>query len=237
LKGLAENPRRTSSRAAATRLGSAAAARRASIDLASIRRAYRRYARVYDAVFGRVLQPGRVEAVKAANTSPGQRILEIGVGTGLSLATYRSDARVVGIDVCAEMLDQARQRARRLRLEQVEALLEMDAEEIDFPDHSFDAVVALYAMTVVPNLPKVAAEMRRVCTSGGAIIVVNHFASDQPVLRKLESILTPLSTKMGFRSDLGLQQLTDAMGLAPASIRPANLFGYWKLVRFRNGEV
>lgn len=205
--------------------------------MASIRRAYRRYARVYDAVFGRILQQGRHEAVKAANTRPGQRILEIGVGTGLSLAAYRKDARVVGIDISPEMLDKARLRTRRLGLRQVEALLEMDAEAIDFPDRSFDAVVALYAVTVVPNLAKVAAELRRVCASGGTIVVVSHFASDQPLLRKVESVFAALSNQVGFRSDLGLRQLTDAMGLAPAGIRPANLFGYWKLVRFRNGEV
>jgi phosphatidylethanolamine/phosphatidyl-N-methylethanolamine N-methyltransferase len=214
----------------------AAAARRASLDLASIRRAYRRYARVYDAVFGRLLQQGRLEAVRAANTGPDQRILEIGVGTGLSLAAYRKDARVVGIDISPEMLDKARRRSRRLRLRQVEALLEMDAEAIEFPDGSFDAVVALYAVTVVPDLAKVAAELRRVCAPSGKIVVVSHFASDQPLLGKVESMLAPLSSQMGFRSELSLRQLADAMGLAPVSVRPANLLGYWKLVAFRNGE-
>jgi phosphatidylethanolamine/phosphatidyl-N-methylethanolamine N-methyltransferase len=216
--------------------GIATAARRASADLASeltaIRRAYRRYASVYDTVFGRVLQQGRLEAVKAANTEADQRILEIGVGTGLSLATYRKDARVVGIDISPEMLDIARRRSRGL--DQVEALLEMDAKSISFPAGSFDAVVALYAVTVVPNLARVAAQMRRVCAPGGRIVVVSHFASDQLFLRIAEASLAPLSNQIGFRSDVSLQQLTDAIGLRPASVRPINLFGYWKLVLYRN---
>ena len=224
--------RRTLSTSATSRLPWVAEAETPSLDLTAVKRTYRRFAGVYDALFGGPLQPGRLKAVAAVNTEPGQRILEVGVGTGLSLAAYRSDSRVVGIDACAEMLDKARERARRLS--HVETLLEMDAQRIDFPDCSFDSVVALYTMTVVPDPRKVAMEMRRVCIPGGRIAIVNHFAPEQPILRGMESSFGPLLSKIGFRADMDMRRLADAMRLSPLEVRPANLFGYCKLALFLN---
>jgi len=152
----------------------------------------------------------------------------------LSLAAYRRDAHVVGIDVSREMLDKARWRARKLHLPQVEGLLEMDAEEIKFPDRSFDAVVALYVMTVVPDASRVAAEMRRVCVPTGKIVVVGHFASDRPLLYKIEKIFACLLRQIGLTSLIRLPQLIDAIGLSPPEVRLADLFGFWKVVSFRN---
>src|SRR6516164_8600942 len=133
------------------------------MDLQDTLKTYRAFSGTYDVVFGPVFHIGRKEAVGAANTRPGQRILEVGVGTGLSLPFFRKDSRVTGIDVSEEMLAKARRRAERLRLSHVEGLHLMDAENLEFPDSSFDAVLGLYVASVVPDPARFAAEMRRVC--------------------------------------------------------------------------
>src|SRR5438132_5940049 len=109
------------------------------MDLRDTIRTYRLFSGSYDVVFGPVFHPGRKEAVRIANTRPGQRILEVGVGTGLSLPFFRADSKVTGIDVSAEMLAKARRRVERNKLCQVEALVEMDAENLSFADNSFDS--------------------------------------------------------------------------------------------------
>ncbi|MFV8834809.1 methyltransferase domain-containing protein [Aquisalimonas sp.] len=208
------------------------------MDLASIRNAYRRYANHYDRVFGPVFAQGRRFAIETLNEKPGQRVLEVGVGTGISLPDYHPSTRIVGIDISPEMLAKAEVRAREECPEgQVEDLLVMDAEELDFPDDSFDSVVAMYVASVVPNPDRLVSEMRRVCKPGGDILIVNHFASRNPVLRGLEKGLRPLSKLVGFRPDMDLDTLPQHEGFERLSVRKANLFGYWKLVHYRNGDV
>ncbi|MBM3570905.1 MAG: methyltransferase domain-containing protein [Alphaproteobacteria bacterium] len=204
------------------------------MNLEAIQKTYRRYAGVYDVLFGTLFEPGRRRAVELINIRPGQRILEVGVGTGLSLPVYRRDARVTGIDVSRDMLAKAHGRVAELGLTQVEALLEMDAQAMTFPDHNFDAVVAMYVASVVPDLPKLFAEMRRVCQPGGQIVVVNHFASEHPVIRQFERAVAPLSATMGFRPDLELPEFRRLAGLDIIDIQEINAFGYWKMIRFRN---
>jgi phosphatidylethanolamine/phosphatidyl-N-methylethanolamine N-methyltransferase len=204
------------------------------MDLEDTLRTYRLFSGSYDLVFGPVFHPGRKEAVRIANDRPAQRILEVGVGTGLSLPHFRADARVTGIDVSAEMLAKARRRVDRLRLRQVEAILEMDAENMTFEDNSFDAVLALYVASVVPNPARFAAEMRRVCRPGGTIVVVNHFTSENGAMRFVEKRLAPLAGKIGFHADFPLDKFLAASGLQVREKRPSNLFGYWKLLRCVN---
>lgn len=204
------------------------------MNLEAIQKTYRRYAGVYDALFGSLFEPGRRRAVESINTRPGQRILEVGVGTGLSLPVYRRDARVTGIDVSPDMLAKARERVAQQGLTHVEALLEMDAEAMSFPSHSFDSVVAMYVASVVPDPKRLLAEMKRVCVPGGEVVVVNHFASDHPVLRQVERAVAPLSSTMGFRPDLELPSLQRMAGMDVVDVQEINAFGYWKMVRFRS---
>src|SRR6266849_3827161 len=131
------------------------------MQIESVKAAYRRYAAVYDAVFGPVLQPGRKAVVQALRVRPGERVLEVGVGTGLSLPLYPRDVRITGIDVSHEMLEKARARVARRRLANVEALHEMDAERMTLPDASFDKVVAMYVVPVVENPARPLAELDR----------------------------------------------------------------------------
>jgi phosphatidylethanolamine/phosphatidyl-N-methylethanolamine N-methyltransferase len=206
------------------------------MDLEDTLRTYRLFSGSYDLLFGPVFHPGRKDAVRIANDRPAQRILEVGVGTGLSLPHFRGDARVTGIDVSTEMLAKARRRVARRKLKQVETLLEMDAEKLSFEDNSYDAVLALYVASVVPSPARFAAEMRRVCKPGGTIVIVNHFTSENPVMRFIEKRLAPLASKIGFHADFPLAPFLTASGLAVRETRPSNLFGYWKLLRCVNAK-
>ena len=204
------------------------------MDLQDTLRTYRAFSGTYDVVFGPVFHIGRKEAVRKVNTRPGQRILEVGVGTGLSLPFFRKDARVTGIDVSAEMLAKARTRVEQRKLTNVEGLMEMDAEHMSFPDNSFDAVLALYVASVVPNPARFAAEMRRVCIPGGTIVIVNHFTSENPLLRFIEKRLAPLAGKIGFHADFPLDEFLAASRLDVRQSLPSNLFGYWRLLNCVN---
>jgi phosphatidylethanolamine/phosphatidyl-N-methylethanolamine N-methyltransferase len=206
------------------------------MDLQDTVKTYRLFSGSYDFVFGPVFHPGRKEAVRLANDRPGQRILEVGVGTGLSLPHFRPDSKVVGIDVSAEMLEKARRRVARRQLGHVEALLEMDAENTSFESNSFDAVLALYVASVVPNPRRFVEEMRRVCIPGGTIVIVNHFTSENPAMRFIEKRLAPLAGKIGFHADFPLDGFLADGRLDVREVRPSNLFGYWKLLRCVNDK-
>jgi phosphatidylethanolamine/phosphatidyl-N-methylethanolamine N-methyltransferase len=204
------------------------------MELEDTLKTYRLFSGSYDLLFGPVFHPGRKDAVRIANDRPAQRILEVGVGTGLSLPHFRADSRVTGIDVSVEMLEKARRRVRRRKLRQVEALLEMDAENMTFADSSFDAVLALYVASVVPNPGRFAAEIRRVCKPGGTIVVVNHFTSENRAMRFIEKRLAPLAGKIGFHADFPLDAFLAVSRLQLREVRPSNLFGYWRLLRCVN---
>lgn len=206
------------------------------MDLEDTLRTYRLFSGSYDLLFGPVFHPGRKEAVRIANDRPMQRILEVGVGTGLSLPYFRADAKVTGIDVSAEMLAKARRRVEKNQLAQVKKLLEMDAEKMSFEDNSFDVILALYVASVVPDPARFVAEMRRVCRPGGTILIVNHFMSENGVMRFVEKRLAPLAGKIGFHADFPLDKFLAAGHLSVREMRPSNLFGYWKLLRCVNDK-
>jgi phosphatidylethanolamine/phosphatidyl-N-methylethanolamine N-methyltransferase len=206
------------------------------MELQDTLRTYRLFAGPYDLVFGPIFHPGRKDAVRIANDRPRQRILEVGVGTGLSLPYFRPDSDVTGIDVSAEMLARARTRVARQGLSHVKALQVMDAENLTFEEDSFDAVLALYVASVVPDPARFAAEMRRVCRPGGSIVVVNHFASENGVMRWVEQRLAPLAGRIGFHADFSFDGFIAAGKLSVRERRPSNLFGYWTLLRCVNDK-
>jgi phosphatidylethanolamine/phosphatidyl-N-methylethanolamine N-methyltransferase len=199
----------------------------------AVKAAYRRYARIYDTVFGPVLQPGRKAVLGALNLRPGDRVLEVGVGTGLSLQMYPSSVRITGIDVSREMLEKARARAARQRLENIEGLHEMDAEQMTFPDASFDKVVAMYVVSVVERPAKLLDELHRVCKPDGEIFIVNHFQSDNPIVGGIEKALSGFSSTLGFHPDFKLREVLPAGHNGEVSMSRVNLF--WKVIRLRNG--
>jgi phosphatidylethanolamine/phosphatidyl-N-methylethanolamine N-methyltransferase len=206
------------------------------MDISSVRRAYRFYAPVYNYIFGRIVDEGRRAAVASLRQQAGDRILEIGVGTGLSLPLYQPHVEVTGVDVSTEMLQIARRRFFNAEHPQVKALLEMDAQELDFPDDYFHGTVAMYVASVVPNPQKMMQEIFRVSQPGAPVLVVNHFASEKGLARSMESKLAPFSKRLGFRPDFSLDHFVELIGFEPAAVKAVNIGGYWKLLEFRTPQ-
>lgn len=202
------------------------------MQIEAVKAAYRRYAAVYDAVFGPVLQPGRKAVMQALGLRPGDRVLEVGVGTGLSLPLYPRDVTITGIDVSREMLDKARRRVARRKLPNVEALLEMDAESMSFADASFDKVVAMYVLPVVENPQQLLRELHRVCRPDGEIFIVNHVRSDNRLIAAFENGLARFSDTIGFRPDFELRDMvSDAAEITELS----RINFFWRVMRVKNG--
>jgi phosphatidylethanolamine/phosphatidyl-N-methylethanolamine N-methyltransferase len=204
----------------------------AQMDEAAIRTAYRRWAPVYDSTFGWVAAEGRKHAVEIINTRHG-RVLEVGVGTGLSLPAYRRELEIVGIDLSPEMLKKARERVAAEGLGNVTGLHEMDASELKFPDGSFDTVVAMYVMTVVQEPEKVMGELARVCRPGGEVLLVNHFSTEDGMRGWVERRMAPFADKLGWRPvfDVGRVMVCDDLELVERRrLRPMGLF---TMMRFR----
>ena len=210
--------------------GQAPAAPARPLDAASVRAAYRRWAGVYDSVFGLVSKPGRMRAVAAINALPAERILEVGVGTGLALPHYAAGKRVTGIDLSPEMLAVAERRVRAGVAATIEGLHEMDAEAMTFPEASFDAAVAMFVASVVPNPRRLMAEMRRVVRPGGTILMVNHFLAPPGLRRGIERAMAPLSRILGWHPDFAMESVLTPGQMAAARFEPCPPFGLFTLV-------
>jgi phosphatidylethanolamine/phosphatidyl-N-methylethanolamine N-methyltransferase len=196
----------------------------------AVKAAYRRYANIYDAVFGPVLQPGRKAVIEALGCKPGERVLEVGVGTGLSLPMYPPSVRITGIDLSHEMLERARTRVARHALANVEGLLEMDAEAMSFADASFDKVVAMYVVSVTDHPAQLLHELQRVCKPHGDIFIVNHVRSDNPLVGAVERSLARFSNQLGFHPDFELRSLVNG-SFRVEHVSSINFF--WKVMRLR----
>jgi phosphatidylethanolamine/phosphatidyl-N-methylethanolamine N-methyltransferase len=198
----------------------------------AIQDAYARLAKYYDYAFGPLLGPARREAVRAVNALPGRDVLEVGVGTGLSLSQYNRDKSIIGIDVSADMLAKAKRRAASLP--NVRALLEIDAQNSGFGDGQFDIAVAMFVASVVPNPRALLAEMRRIVKPGGHILFVNHFAEEEGVPDWWRRATEAISAKIGWRADFRLLDILDLDDLLHADVVPCFPFGLFELVEMRN---
>ncbi|KXJ31411.1 MULTISPECIES: class I SAM-dependent methyltransferase [Pseudomonas] len=205
-----------------------------ALDNAAIISAYRRWANVYDRVFGGVSAPGRKRAVAAVNALAGTRVLEVGVGTGLALPHYGADKRVTGIDLSPDMLAKARERVARDEITTVEALLEANAEETGLPTGSFDIAVAMFVASVVPNPRKLMQEMRRVVKPGGHLLLVNHFQAESGLRLLAEKTLAPASRKLGWHPDFAMDSILSREDLRRASRSSVPPFGLFTLVQLTN---
>ena len=203
------------------------------MDNADIIKSYNRWAPGYDVLFAGIVQNGRREAIRRMRCRPGENVLDVGVGTGLSLPYYPPDTHVVGIDLTPSMLAKARRRIERMGLANAEVHV-MDAQAMTFADDSFDRVVAMYVASVVPDPGRLVTEMKRVCKPGGDVFVVNHFTNENPIVRGLEGLVSPLSSFLGFRPDFPMDRFIAETGLDVVEVQPVNLFGYWTLVHARN---
>ena len=206
------------------------------MELDAVRTSYRRWAPVYDATFGAITGVGRRRAVAYVNARAG-RVLEVGVGTGLALPGYAPHLEVTGIDYSDEMLAKARAKVAAKGLGHVRELRQMDARVLDFPDASFDTVVAMYLVSVVPEPERVVAEMARVCKPGGEVVIVGHFARDAGLLSVLERAFAPLANLIGWHSDFDKARVLGSPDLSVAEERTLPPFGMFTFLRMTRGAA
>src|SRR5271170_6763212 len=215
--------------------------RQLDINREMVERAYDRWAPIYDLVLGGVFGKGRHAAIVATN-SIGGRVLEVGVGTGISLPQYGSNVRIFGTDISEAMLAKAKQRVADLRLKNVEGLAVMDAERLEFPDASFDVVMAQYVVTAVPN-PEVALdEFARVLRPGGEMILLSRVSADAGMRRFVEQRLQPVVRPLGFRTaefswSRYAKWLAGAQGVELVERRLIPPLGHFSLLRIRKIEM
>ncbi len=203
-----------------------------SISQEHVLRAYRRYAPHYDRLFGGILAPGRRALADAVAAMRPTTLLEVGVGTGLTLTGYPSSAAVVGIDISPEMLWRARERVQGLPDRNIQLAL-MDAEAMTFADDSFDCVTVPYVLSVTPHPQRLVDEIRRVCRGDGTIFILNHF-SGSGFWWLLERLAHPLAGRVGFRSDFRLAHEVSRHEWKVEWMRDVNVLGLSKLVAIRN---
>lgn len=203
------------------------------MDLEKIERVYTNYSAVYDQTFGKFMKTSRESAIRDLRIGPNERVLEVGVGTGISLPLYPLHCQVVGIDLSSGMLAKARKRIDELKLPHV-TLEQMDAAQMRFPENTFDIVMAAYVVTAVPDYRPVISEMIRVCKPGGRIVMLNHFSNGNRFLAAVEKIISPMCMRMGFRTDLSLNAVLEGTSLLVARKEKVNPFRYWHLVECVN---
>ena len=209
---------------------------RKTMQTATVAAAYDRWAPIYDLVFGGVFKKGRREAIVAAERVGG-RILEVGVGTGISLPQYRPESRLVGVDISDAMLDKARVRTLRLGLGNVEAIERMDAEDLRYGDGEFDVVVAQYVVTAVPNPELALDEFVRVVRPGGEIVITTRLGAGVGLRGNIEKTLMPVTTRLGFRTEFPWERY-EAWAARNGQVRllerrPLPPLGHFSLVRFQ----
>lgn len=202
------------------------------LDENDVREAYRRWAPVYDFTFGRISNVGRRSAVAAINLSSG-KVLEVGVGTGLSLPDYEPHLEITGIDLAPEMLDKARDRVAKDRLTNVAGLYEMDAGNLQFDDGTFDTTVAMYVITVVPDPERVMRELARVTKPGGQVLLVNHFSQEEGVRGWVERSMAPFADLVGWHSVFDVSRVMVCGELKLEDRKSLHPWGLFTMMRFR----
>lgn len=204
-------------------------------DKSTVTKAYRRWAPIYDLVFGAVFNQGRHAAIAAADRIGG-RILDVGLGTGLSLPKYSARSRITGIDLSPEMLARARQRVTELSLTNVEGLEVMDAESLSFPDASFDVVVATHVISTVPHPLAALDECARVLRAGGELILINRVGAEAGGRRVVERLLQPIVRRLGWRTEFPWENFAQWLGqrtdMTLVERQPVPPFGHFALLRF-----
>ena len=167
---------------------------------------------LYDKIFGKIFYSRLSYVIKTLKLPQGAKVLELGVGTGTSFPAYPSHCEVIGVDLAPDMLDHARTKIRNNGWTHLK-VLKMDALHLDFPDDSFDYIMAFHVVTVVPDPIRMMEEAQRVCRPGGRIVIVNHFTSESPILGSLTEALDPVTRRLGWRTDLKLDPFVRAAQL------------------------
>ena len=206
-----------------------------AIEREHMERVYTSYAGVYDRVFGRVFQDSREAVVRNLKVAPGEKVLEVGVGTGLCLPLYPPNCDITAIDLSEAMVGKAAARVKEHGLTNVK-LMTMDAGAMDFADSTFDLVVAAYVVTAVPDYRKLMQEMIRVSKPGGRLVLLNHFTQDSPIIAAVEKAISPICVKIGFRTDLSVDEVIDGWPLIKERDERVKPLGMWHVVECRNNK-
>jgi phosphatidylethanolamine/phosphatidyl-N-methylethanolamine N-methyltransferase len=191
---------------------------------------YSRFAPVYDATFGRIIGFYHPLVGQTVAATGAKSVLEIGVGTGLALPHYAVGTKIVAVDLCPAMLERAR--ARRGLNAEVELRL-VDGEDLPFEDGRFDAVTLPFVISVTPDPERLLAQARRVVRPGGSVVMLNHFAGVRG-LRWLERAFSPFAERIGFRSDLTLDNVLRLAAMQTVEVRPLAPLGFFTLVHLRH---
>lgn len=201
----------------------------------SVQKVYDSYAHFYNFIFGRIFKPGRESCVEIVNRNAKQnaKVLEVGVGTGLSLPLYRSDLQITGVDISEKMLEKAQERIQEHHLHNSITLKAMDAADLKFDNETFDFIVAMYVVSVVPDIDKFLEEISRVVKTNGDIILVNHFMSEHKLIRTFEKSISKAHGVIGFKSDFSIEQVINYPHFKLITLTKTNLFGYWKMLHFK----
>lgn len=199
------------------------------MELESIKKIYAAYSNVYDALFKRFFYPRIKRAISDMDIKPGERVLDVGVGTGLSLSVFPKHCKVVGIDLSTEMLGKAKKKITAQKLDNIK-VVSMDAMRIGFEDNSFDKVFLSHVVSVVPDPYRVMAEVRRVCRKGGQVVIVNHFKSGNKVIETVEKVINPVCERLGWRSDLCFNEFISNSGLMLNKKFMLNKLDFWHIV-------
>jgi len=167
---------------------------------------YYEFSHLYDRIFTRFFFPRILSTIRSLAIPPGARILEVGVGTGLSLSAYPEHAEVTGIDLAPEMLELAQRKVKGEGWRHIQ-LQQMDALNLEFADGKFDYVTAFHVVSVVPDHAGLMREIVRVCKPGGTIVIINHFRSPRRLLASIVDKLDPITRKLGWRTTLHSAEL------------------------------
>ncbi len=204
------------------------------MDTETVQKVYNNYAVFYDLLFGLISEPGRASAIKRLQLRPGDKVLEVGVGTGLSFPFFPSSCHITGIDLSKEMLRRAYKRIETLKLSHI-AVERMDASKMAFADDSFDAVFAAYLITAVPDPWGVLSEIKRVCKKGGLIVLVNQFKSNNRFNSSVETNISSFCSKhLGFRTDLCLSRILNDRELKLIDRKRISPVSLWEIAEFQN---
>ncbi|MEE9405777.1 MAG: methyltransferase domain-containing protein, partial [Algisphaera sp.] len=173
-------------------------------------RVYDLWARFYDGTFGRLVHKRQARALMELRHAPGERVLDLGCGTGMTLHQYPDSMRVVGMDLSPGMLAKAAEKVDEHEMNHVQLILG-NALETPFADGSFDHIVISHTISVVSEPNKLLHEAKRLVKPDGKIIVLNHFRSSKPLVGWFERVANPLFVKIGWRSDLTLEECLDGV--------------------------
>lgn len=190
---------------------------------------YSEFAPIYDKVFGKIFYSRLREVIWALHVFPGATVLELGAGTGISFPAYPRHCEVTGIDLAPDMLERAQEKITENGWSHVR-ILEMDALNLQFPENSFDYVMAFHVVTVVPDPIRMMEEAKRVCRPGGKIVIVNHFTTDVPVLGSFTEALDPITRRLGWRTKLRLRPFIEATELKVEQVYKLSKFSLYTVL-------